>query len=126
MPPSKYLSMSAHAFMPCPAMHLQLSVYVKSLVRLDLHLPDPLTGRHTIVNRRFELIAPRTPPTVSVAVVVAAQEVALGLRAFLGGERDIDRFKEVLFERRVQADNSFDVLLDVLGIEASEEVAGRC
>ena len=72
--------------------HLQLSVHIERLIRLNLHLPDPLTGCHAIFNRRLELVAPRTPPAITIAVVVAAEEVALGLRAFLGSERDIDGF----------------------------------
>jgi hypothetical protein len=107
-------------------LHPQLPVHIERLVGLDLHLPDPFTGCHTIINRRLELIAPRTSPAVSVAVVVAAQEIALGLGALLGGERDIDGLEEVFLKRRVQADNSLNVLLDILGVEAPQEVAGRC
>lgn len=126
MPPSKYLPKSVYASMPYPALHPQLPIHIKCFVGLDLHLPDPLARRHTVFNRRLELIAPRTPPAVSVAVVVAAQEVALGLRALLCSKRDIDGFEQVLFERGVQTDNSLDVLLDVLRVEAPKEVTGRC
>ena len=107
-------------------MHPQLSVYVERLVRLDLHLPDPLTWRHTIIDWRLELVTPWTPPAITIAVVVAAQEITLRLRALLRGERDIDGFEEVLFQLGVQADNVFNVLLDILGIEAPKEVAGPC
>lgn len=107
-------------------MHLQLSVHVECLIGLDFHLPYPITGRHTLVNWRLELIAPRTPPAIAIAVVVAAQEIALRLGALLDAERDVDGFEEVFFECRVQADNVVDILLDVLGVEAAEEVAGGC
>ena len=70
----------------------QLPVDVKSLVRLDLHLADALARRHALVDGRLEVVTPRAPPAVAIAVVVAAEEVALGLRAFLGSERDIDGF----------------------------------
>lgn len=115
------MALLAHA-----AVHPQLPVYVKRLVRLDLHLPNPLTRCHTLINGRLELIAPRTPPAVSIAVVIAAQEIALGLRALLDGERDINGFEEVFFELGVQADNVVDILLDVLGVQTAEEVAGPC
>ena len=105
---------------------LQLSVHIKRLVRLDLHLPYAVAWQHALLNGRLELIAPWTPPAVAVAVVVAAQEVALGLRALLCSKRDIDGFEQVLFERGVQTDNSLDVLLDVLRVEAPKEVTGRC
>ena len=62
-----------------PRMHSQLSVHVKSLVGLDLHLTDTITRRDTFVDGGLELVAPRTPPAVAVAVVVAAQKVALRL-----------------------------------------------
>lgn len=78
--------------MPLLCIDSQLPVHVKGLVRLDLHLTDTITRRDTLLNGRLELIAPGTSPAVPVAVVVAAEEVALGLRAFLGSERDIDGF----------------------------------
>lgn len=106
--------------------HLQLSVHIERLIRLNLHLPDPLTGCHAIFNRRLELVAPRTPPAITIAVVVAAQEVALGLRALLGGEWNIDGFEQIFLQLRVQADYVVDVLLDILGVEAPKEVAGPC
>lgn len=109
-----------------PALHAQLTVDVECLVRLDLHLPNPLTRRHTLLDWWLKLVAPRTPPAVTIAVVVAAQEVALRLRALLDGEWDIDGFKKIFFERRVQAYNVVDVLLDILGVEAPEEVAACC
>jgi hypothetical protein len=107
-------------------MHLQLSIHIERLIRFDLHLPDPLARRHTIFDRRLELVAPWTPPAITIAVVIAAQEVALGLRAFLGSERNIDGFEQIFFQLRVQADYVVDVLLDILGIEAPKEVAGPC
>lgn len=97
-------------------MHLQLTVYIEGLVRLDLHLPDPLTWRHTLINWWLELVTPWTSPAVSIAVVVAAQEIALCLRAFLHAERDIDGFEEIFFQRGVQADNVVDILLDILWV----------
>lgn len=105
-------------------MHPQFSIHIKSLICLDLHLPDPFTWRYTILDRRLELVAPWTPPAIAIAVVVAAQKVALRLGALLGGERNINRFEEIFFELRVQADDMVDVLLDILGVEAPEEVAG--
>ena len=106
--------------------HLQLSVHIERLIRLDLHLPDPFAGHYAILNWRLELVAPRTPPAITITVVVAAEEVALGLRAFLGSERDIDGFEQIFFQLRVQADYVVDVLLDILGVEAPKEVAGPC
>ena len=65
--------------MPKPRMHSQLPVHIKSLVGFDLHLTDAITGRDAFVDGRLKLVAPRTPPAVAVAVVVAAQKVALRL-----------------------------------------------
>ena len=61
------------------SMHSQLPIHVKSLVGLDLHLAHTITRRDALVDGRLELVAPRTPPAVAVAVVVAAQKVALRL-----------------------------------------------
>lgn len=74
-------------------MYLQLPINIKRLIRLDLHLPNPLTRCHTLslINWRLKLITPRTPPTIPIPIVVAAQEVPLRLRAFLYCERDIHR-----------------------------------
>ena len=108
------------------ALHPQLPIYVKRLIRLDLHLSDPLTRCHTLINWRLELIAPWTPPAIPITVVVAAKEITLRLRALLDAERNINRFKEVFFQCGVQADNVVDILLDVLGVQTSKEVAGCC
>ena len=105
-------------------MYSQLPVYVESLVRLDLHLTDTIARRHALVDGRLELVAPRTPPAIAIAVVVAAQEIALGLGAFLNGKRDVDGFEQVLLERRVQRDNVVDIALDVLGVQSPQEIAG--
>jgi hypothetical protein len=126
MPPSKYLRSSAHALrlLPRPDVYSQLPVHVESLVRLDLHLTDTIARRHALVDGWLEFVAPRTPPAVAIAVVVAAQEVALGLGAFLDGKRDIDGFEQVLLERRVQRNNMVDIALDVLGVQSPQEIAG--
>lgn len=101
----------------------QLPVHVKGLVRLNLHLTDTITRRDTLLNGRLELIAPWTPPAVAVAVVVAAQEVALRLGALLHGKRDVDGFEQVFFERGVELDNVVDIALDVLWVQSAQEVA---
>jgi hypothetical protein len=62
-----------------PARNSQLPVDIKRLIGFDLHLADTITRRDSLIDGRFELVAPRTPPAVAVAVVVAAQEVALRL-----------------------------------------------
>jgi len=103
--------------------HLQLPVHVKSLVRLDLHLTDTIARRDTFLNGRLELVAPRTSPAVAVAVVVAAQEVALRLGAFLDRQRYVDGLEQVLFQRGVELDNVVDIALDVLGVQSAQKVA---
>jgi hypothetical protein len=103
---------------------LQLSVYIKSLVRLDLHLPYAVAGCDTLLNRRLELIAPRAAPAVTVTVVVTAEEVALCFRALLDCERDVDGFEQVFFERGVQGYDVVDIALDILGVQSPEKVAG--
>jgi hypothetical protein len=106
----------------CPS--LQLPVHVKCLVCLDLHLPYAVARCDAFLNGRLELVAPRTPPAVAIAVVVAAEKVALGLGALLHRERDVDRLEQVFFERRVERYNVVDVALDVLGVQAAEKVTG--
>jgi hypothetical protein len=103
---------------------LQLPIYVKSLVRLDLHLPYAVARCDALLNGRLELVAPWTPPAVAIAVVVAAEEVALGLGALLHRERDVDRLEQVFFERRVERYDVVNVALYIFGVEAAEEVAG--
>jgi hypothetical protein len=125
MPPSKYLRPSAPSTTPSPHVHSQLSVHIKRLVRLDLHLPYAITRRDALLNRRLELVAPRTPPAISIAVIIAAQKVALRLCAFLDGERDVNRLEQVFLERGVEGYDVVDVALDVLGVEPAQEVAGR-
>jgi hypothetical protein len=102
----------------------QLPVHVKGLVRLHLHLPYAVARCNALLNGRLELIAPRTAPAVAIAVVVAAEEVALCFGALLHRERDVDGFKQVLLQRGVQGYDVVDVALDVLGVQAAEEVAG--
>jgi hypothetical protein len=105
--------------------HSQLPVHVKSLVRLDLHLPDAVARGHALVNRRLEFVAPRTPPAVAIAIVVAAQEVALRLGALLDCERDVDGLEEVFLQRGVELDNVVDVALDVFGVQPPQQIAIR-
>lgn len=79
--------------------NLQLPIYLDGLPHDDLHLPDPLTGFHpifflTISAARsviFELIAPRTPPAIAIAVVIAKQIITTSLLAAADFERLIDR-----------------------------------
>jgi hypothetical protein len=126
MPPSKYLYSSAQTLRPLPRpdVYSQLPIHVESLVRLDLHLTDTIARRDALVDGGLELVAPRTPPAVAIAVVVAAQEVALGLGAFLDGKGNIDGFEQILLESRVQRDNVVDIALDVLGVQPAQEIAG--
>jgi hypothetical protein len=127
MPPSKYLHLLAPSTHPPSTIppHSQLPIHIKRLVRLDLHLPYAVARRDALLNRRLELIAPRTAPAIPIAVIIAAQKVALRLCAFLDRERDVDRLEQVFFERGVQGYDVVDVALDVLGVEAAQEVAGR-
>lgn len=56
--------------------HLQFTINVNSLAHPDLQASDPLARLHTpflsfpFIDWRVELITPRTPPAVAVAVVV--------------------------------------------------------
>jgi len=127
MPPSKYLCRGGYQRVHLKSMQdgdSQLSIDVECLIGLDLHLAHALAGRDALVNRRLKLVAPRAAPTVAVAVVVAAQEVALRLGALLHRERNVDGFEQVFFERGVQRDNGGDIALDVRGVEAPQEVPG--
>ena len=57
----------------------QLSVDIESFIGLDFHLPYAVARGHALsfVNGRLEFIAPRAPPAVTIAVIVAAKEVSL-------------------------------------------------
>lgn len=102
----------------------QLPVDVKGLVSLELHLPHAL-ARHdalAILQRGLELVAPRTPPTVTIAVVVAAQEVTLGLSATLDRKRHVDGLEQVFGERGGELAKAVDVLGRVLRVKTAEEV----
>jgi hypothetical protein len=102
----------------------QLAVHVKRLVCLDFHLSDTVAGRHAFVYGGLEFVTPRAAPAVAIAVVVAAQKVALRLAALLDRERYVDGLEQVLFERGVEGDDVVDVVLDVLGVEPPQQVAG--
>lgn len=133
MPPSKYLLLSA-----CVSGYVlsferllwwewlsQLSVDVECLVCFNLHLSyavtrcDPLA----LLYRGFKFIAPRAPPAITISVIVTAQKVTLRPGALFDGERNINGFKEVFSEVGVQAYKVVDVLLDILRVQAAEEVA---
>lgn len=105
----------------------QVPVDVKGVIGLELHLPDALAGHDAlaVLERRLELVAPRTPPAVPIAVVVAAEEVSLRLAAALHGERHIDGLEQLFGEGRGELAEAVDVLGRVLGVEAAEEVPGR-
>lgn len=103
----------------------QLPVYIKGLIRLDLHLAYALAGGHALVDGRLEVVAPRAPPAVAIAIVVATKEIPLGLRALVDREGYVDGFEQVLFQRWVQFDDVVDVLLDMLGVQPPEQVAAR-
>jgi hypothetical protein len=131
MPPSKYLPRLAVPPGCCALLHQrrphsQLAVYVKSLVGLDLHLAYAFARRYALLDGRLEVVAPGTPPAVAIAVVVAAQEVALRRRAALHRQGDVDGFEELLLQRGVELDDVVDVLLDILGVQPPQKVAGTC
>lgn len=106
---------------------VQFPIHIKRLVRLDFHLPHSLARHHALAirDRRLEFVAPRTAPAVSVAIVVAAEEVSLGLPAFFDGEGDVDGLEEVLGERGRELAEQVDVLGRVFGVQTAEEISGR-
>lgn len=87
------------------ALVVQLPVDIEGLVGADLHAADLLGGRvrgaaaaaaAAARERRVELVAPRRPVAVAVAVVVAEEVLAPRLPAPAHGERLVDRREQVL------------------------------
>jgi hypothetical protein len=125
-----------------PALIVQIPVHIKRLIRLDLHLADPLPGdgalpgalvtaprTHTtdagLVQRRVELVAPGRAVAVAIAVVVAQQVVAPRLLAAAHGQRLVDRREQVLGQVGGERDDVVEVLRGVFWVEPAEEVAAR-
>jgi hypothetical protein len=137
MPPSKYLQLLSAMLVSATDRsiehdaaeggHPQLSVDIKSFIGLDFHLPDPLTGHNTltVLDRGLKLVAPGTPPAISVPVIIAAKKVSACFRAFFHRQRYIDGLEEVFGQIGVQGDEVVDVPLDILGVEAAEKIAAR-
>lgn len=90
MPPSKYLHNQHSPTSISVLDYIQVSVYIERLVCLDLHFAYPIAWCDALLNWRLELVAPWTSPAVTIAVVVAAQKVALSLRASFDSERNIN------------------------------------
>jgi hypothetical protein len=124
---------AAHA-----ALVVQLPVHVKRLVRANLHLAHPLArygplaralaaagtdpAGTALVQRGVELVGPRGPVAVAVAVVVAEEVFSAGLLAPLHGEGLVDGREEVLGQVGGEGDDGVEVVGGVLGVEAPEEV----
>jgi hypothetical protein len=104
----------------------QFSIYVKSLISPDLHPPHPLTRTHSIFERWFEFVAPRTPPAVAVAIVVAAQELAATAAIFLHGEGHVDGFEELFAERGGYFAEELDIVGCFGGGKPAQEVPRCC
>jgi hypothetical protein len=121
------------------ALVVQLSVDIKRLIGLDLHLAHPLTGNSALtrtftatrtytasaalVQRGIKLVAPWRAVRVAVAVVVAEEVVATRLLAALYCERLVHGGEEVFGEIWGEGDKGVEVVGGVFGIETAEEVA---
>lgn len=91
-----------------PPLIIQLTIHIKRLISSNLHLPHPITGHRAssspliytafaaLLERRLKLPRPRRPVAVTIAVVVADQVIAFGLRAPARAERLVDGGEEVL------------------------------
>lgn len=120
---------------------VQISVHVKRLIGLDLHLADPLAGDRALtgalattsadaadaafVQRRVELVAPWGAVAVAVAVVVAEEVVAARLLAALDGQGLVDGREKVLRQIRCEGNDCIQVVGRVFRVQAAEEVARR-
>lgn len=118
---------------------VQLSVDIKRLVGLDLHLAHPLvrngplagavvasradTANTALVQRRVKLVAPWGAVAVAVTVVIAEEVVAAGLPTPLDGEGLVDGGEEVFGQVRGEGDDGAEVLAGMFGVEAAEQVA---
>jgi hypothetical protein len=113
---------------PLPQMlyYPQFPINVKSLVGSNFHPSHALAWTDAILERRFELIAPRTPPTVAVAVVVAAQKFATTAAVLFDGEWYIDGFKELFAQFGRKFAQQLNVVSGFRGGKPAEEVPKIC
>jgi hypothetical protein len=83
-----------------PGINVQIAIDINSFICLDFHPSDPLAGHDTftVVQRRLELIAPRTPIAIAIPIVIATQKLAFGFATFLHSEGNIDGFQELFGE----------------------------
>lgn len=118
---------------------VQLPVNIEGLVRLDLHLPDPLTRdrpftralistgtgtAHAPIHGRIKLVAPWASVAIPVAVVVAQEVLAPRVLAALDGQGLVDRGEEIFGQVRREGDDGVEVGSGLFGVEAAEEVPG--
>ena len=81
--------------------HSQLAINIHAFPHPDFQPPHAFTRLDTpflVINWRFKFIAPRTPPAISIAVIIAKQIVAAGFFAAAHFERLVDRGEKVFRE----------------------------
>lgn len=113
----------------------QLSINLNGISHGDLHFPDPLAGLHALVIFRsssgpadalaLELVAPGTPPCVSVPIVIAEEVIPAGLLAAADLERLVDRREKILSQVWCEGGDAIEVLGGGGWGKAAEKVAAR-
>lgn len=119
---------------------IQLTIHIKRIIGLDLHLAHPLAGdstlsrslaaacanaaRTALIQWRVELVGPWRAVRVAVAVVVAQEIVAACLLAALDGQGLVDGREKVFGQVGGEGDDGVEVVGCVFGVEAAEEVPG--
>ena len=104
------------------ALEVELAVRVEGVVRLDLHLAQAVRGLLPVGQRREVLRRERRAEAVHVAVEVARDERAVGLRVLDDLQRDVDRAQERVGQVRAEVDDVVEAGLDFRGRNTSEKV----
>ena len=107
---------------------IQFSIDINSLIHPDFHFPHLLARLRAILpffQRGLELVAPRTPIAVPVAVVVTEQVIPSGPLASPDLERLVDGGEEVFGEVGSEGAYAGEIGGGVFRVQAAEEVTGR-
>jgi hypothetical protein len=105
---------------------VQITIRVKSIIRLNLQVPRPLAQQNRILDDRIPLARPRTPVGIAITIVITEQILAAGFGAGAGLKRDVDACKQVVGDfLREEGLQEAEVCGDFGGGQAAEEVERR-
>ena len=119
---------SSHATDQTSKKYSQLSIHIDRLPHPHFQLPHPLTRLSPFLfplNRWLELIAPRTPPTIPIAIIVTEQIVPAGFLATAYFKWLIDAGEEFFCKVGREGTDAGEVGRCVGGGKTAEKVARR-